>query len=637
MYCSRPRCCKRTGLDFDEFKAVLLDGNGCPHCAPGFVSGNIKLDGCPNSNCQVKVRMGVASRKYNVGIGSPEGQRRAAEAAAAAAAAAATTPTTEAAKAEKRRKLNGTPVSSAAASALVSTIAHARDEHRHTIASAAGRVMAPSLVPLSLQAPVYPAALPAHTHASLAYSSSYTGAASPAYLLPLLPPTSMTSPHPTAAHFGANSSHAHARARPKHPEPAGTASSLAHLQSTSALDYQIAQLQAQNDASKQQVGVYASSRPQPCPYYNAIGSHSVSHVVSPSLTPASAPYSAGVAVGGLAALATGVAVASEPGSSKLPTTFHQFMVDSYENITKAMTAYVPIWAPTEVAQFMQHHMQMPLAICQQAITADLDGSRFLALTPHDLQSVLHLDPVFHRHEIDLLMTGVHLLKQHFDSIKLLSDQQHQARAAQRAKPIAHNTSKSEHDTQAKPSLAVDSGGGATNSDPNVDVSRSSPPSPSPSPDLLSSPAPPGSFLATLTAAAAGMAIHTTAITHEARHTKITSAERKMIPFAYSYNEYRQQQESEFHSPAKSLTPIADDPKAVPVPAPPASSVTDAGIPAGATPVPIMATSHDDSPAPNNSTVGTTVATPATVLVGTSESTEMKLTSVRPNRNKPKKR
>lgn len=104
LYCSRDRCCRRIGMEFEEFKSLLRDRSECVHCAPrhtpspddaagpvGIIGGGVtcslvstelsassglvvgvRWSACPNSNCQSKKRKGVESRPYNVGIGIVE-------------------------------------------------------------------------------------------------------------------------------------------------------------------------------------------------------------------------------------------------------------------------------------------------------------------------------------------------------------------------------------------------------------------------------------------------------------------------------------------------------------------------------------------------------------------------------------
>lgn len=117
-----------------------------------------------------------------------------------------------------------------------------------------------------------------------------------------------------------------------------------------------------------------------------------------------------------------------PSGSILPPSFHQFLSDSKEHMLHAMTTYVPNWTPSEVAQFMRHHLQLSNAICSQSIAADIDGQRFLALTHDQVLELLLMHPTAQWAEIHRLLTGVDYLRKHYEWIRHQTELQHAQRA-----------------------------------------------------------------------------------------------------------------------------------------------------------------------------------------------------------------
>ena len=68
MFCGRPRCCKRLGVEWAAFVKELMAGGQCPHCNSLTAAGVAEGTQCPNSNCKQKKKKGQESRKYSVGV-----------------------------------------------------------------------------------------------------------------------------------------------------------------------------------------------------------------------------------------------------------------------------------------------------------------------------------------------------------------------------------------------------------------------------------------------------------------------------------------------------------------------------------------------------------------------------------------
>ena len=68
MFCGRPRCCKRLGVEWSVFVKELVAGGQCAHCNSLTLQGVADGVVCPNSNCKQKKKKGQESRKYSVGV-----------------------------------------------------------------------------------------------------------------------------------------------------------------------------------------------------------------------------------------------------------------------------------------------------------------------------------------------------------------------------------------------------------------------------------------------------------------------------------------------------------------------------------------------------------------------------------------
>ena len=63
VYCGRPRCSKRSNVEWVVFAGELLRGDPCVHCKSQREAAVL----CPNSNCSQKKREGLESRRYSIG------------------------------------------------------------------------------------------------------------------------------------------------------------------------------------------------------------------------------------------------------------------------------------------------------------------------------------------------------------------------------------------------------------------------------------------------------------------------------------------------------------------------------------------------------------------------------------------
>ena len=92
MFCGRPRCCKRLGVEWSAFVKELMAGGQCAHCNSLTPQGIVDGVQCPNSNCKQKKKKGQESRKYSVGVVTSAQEVTPFSVSAAAAAAAANLP-----------------------------------------------------------------------------------------------------------------------------------------------------------------------------------------------------------------------------------------------------------------------------------------------------------------------------------------------------------------------------------------------------------------------------------------------------------------------------------------------------------------------------------------------------------------